>query len=166
MERIAVIGCGGAGKTTLSRQLGAALDLPVVHIDGHYWRDVEGGQVELSHDEWVQHHRGLISADRWVIDGMKLGVLAERLAYADAVIYLDVSTWTCLMGVVRRRLRFRGKLRPDIGVYDRVTWEFIRWIWFFRRRQRPKIRELLAAYDGTVIVVRARGDLRRIMTAL
>jgi hypothetical protein len=32
------------------------------------------------------------------MDGMKLGVLPDRLAYADTVIYLDVSTWACLSG--------------------------------------------------------------------
>jgi adenylate kinase family enzyme len=38
MKRVAVIGSGGSGKTTLSRQLGALLGLPVVDIDAHYWR--------------------------------------------------------------------------------------------------------------------------------
>ena len=31
--RIAILGGGGAGKSTLARQLGAALDLPVIHLD-------------------------------------------------------------------------------------------------------------------------------------
>lgn len=97
---------------------------------------------------------------------MKLGVLPERLAAADTVIYLTLSTRACLSGVLRRRVRFRGRLRPDLGVYDRISWEFIRWICSFRRRQRPRILKLLAVYEGGLIVVRHRCDLERLIAAL
>jgi hypothetical protein len=35
---------------------------------------------------------------------------------------------------MRRRLRYRGALRPEIGVYVNV--EYIRWIWSFRATAR------------------------------
>ena len=37
MERILMIGCGGAGKSTLARALGEKLGLPVVHLDKLWW---------------------------------------------------------------------------------------------------------------------------------
>jgi len=90
MRRVAVIGCGRSGKTTLANQLAARLGLPVVHIDSHYWRMIGGERVESTPQQWRERHRDLIAADEWVIDGMKLGVLAERLARADTVIHLDL----------------------------------------------------------------------------
>jgi hypothetical protein len=42
MRRVAVVGCGGSGKTTLANQLAARLALSVVHIDSHYWRTIDG----------------------------------------------------------------------------------------------------------------------------
>jgi adenylate kinase family enzyme len=163
MQRIAVVGCGGSGKTALARQLGRRLDLPVVHVDGHYWRTEGGRRVESSPQEWERTHRELIAGERWVIDGMKLGVLAERLAAADTAIYLDLPMRACLWGVLRRRLRYRGRLRPDIGVYDRINWSFLRWIWSFRRVQRPVVLERLAAAECDVVVLRRRRDVREFL---
>ncbi|MDQ6774783.1 MAG: topology modulation protein [Actinomycetota bacterium] len=166
MDRIAVIGCGGSGKTTLSRRLGELLDLPVIHIDAHYWREIGGQRLESTPEQWARCHSELVSRDRWIIDGMKAGVLPERLAAAGTVIFLDVSTRACLMGILRRRVRFRGQLRPDVGVYDRISWEFIRWVSSFRRRQRPRILGLLEGRDGEVIVLRSRRDVRRMIAAI
>lgn len=158
MERIAVIGCGGAGKTTLSRRIGAALGIPVTHVDGEYWHEVEGRRVESTPERWRERHRELIARERWVLDGMKLGVLPERLAAADAVVFLDLPTAACLWGIACRRLRFRGRSHPELGIYDRISWEFVTWILGFRRRQRPRILALLCDYDGELIVVRRRRE--------
>lgn len=62
--------------------------------------------------------------------------------------------------------RPRTQLRPDLGVYDRINWEFVRWIWSFRRRQRPPILELLRDFDGEVIVVTRRRDLQDLQAIL
>ncbi len=166
MHRVAVIGCGGSGKTTLANELAACLDLPVVHIDSHYWRSVEGERVESSPAQWSACHRRLISETEWVIEGMKLGMLAERLARADTVIYLDLPTRECLSGILRRRLRYRGGSYPDIGVYDQINFAFLRWVWSFRRRHRPRLLQLLASFNGEQIVLRRRRDVRRFLAAL
>jgi len=38
MERVMIIGCAGAGKSTLARKLGAITGLPVIHLDREHWR--------------------------------------------------------------------------------------------------------------------------------
>ena len=48
MERILIIGCGGAGKSTMARQLGDKLQIPVVHLDKLFWKP---GWVESSREE-------------------------------------------------------------------------------------------------------------------
>jgi adenylate kinase family enzyme len=100
------------------------------------------------------------------MDGMKLGVLQARLARADTVIYLDLPTRTCLTGILRRRIRYRGQRRPDLGVYDRITWGFLRWVWWFRRRQRPVLIDQLAHFEGQTFVLRRRRDVRRFLESI
>jgi adenylate kinase family enzyme len=36
-ERVLIIGCAGAGTTTLSKQLSKKLQLPMIHLDKHFW---------------------------------------------------------------------------------------------------------------------------------
>ena len=157
-----MIGCGGSGKTTVSRELGRRLDLPVRHIDGYYWR----GQNDPPKEEWPRIHGELVAAEQWVIDGMKIGVLRERLARADTVVFLDLPRRTCFAGVAQRRIEFRGRLHPDLGVYDRISWAFIRWIWGFGRRQRPQILALLGECSCRVVVLRSRREVRRFLASL
>lgn len=156
-----MIGCGGAGKTTLANELGSCLRLPVLHIDGFYWQERPGiGPVESTPEQWRRIHDEMIGGERWVIDGMKLGVLQARLAAADTVVFLDLPAWRCLCGVLKRRLRFRGQMRPDIGVYDRINIEFIRWIWSFRRTARPRVLELLRTCSCRVVILKSRAEVR------
>jgi adenylate kinase family enzyme len=166
VERVAVIGCGGSGKTSFSNLLGERLDLPVLHIDGFYWQRAAGTRgVEASPEEWAIIHRSLIERPRWVIDGMKLGTLAERLAVADTVVFLDLPTHACVWGVLSRRLRRRRSVQPDLGTYEvGVSREFVRWICNFRRVHRPKVLRLLADCSCEVIVLRSRKDTKRFLS--
>jgi adenylate kinase family enzyme len=166
MRRVAVIGCGGSGKTTLANELARRLEVPVVHIDSHYWQIIDVERVESTPEQWAACHRRLIANNEWIMDGMKLGVLDERLARADTVIYLDLTTAACLSGIVCRRVRYRGQLRPDLGVYDHITWEFLRWVWSFRRRQRPVLLAKLAGFEGHTILFRRRRDVRRFLDTI
>jgi adenylate kinase family enzyme len=167
VQRIAVIGCGGAGKTTLANELGRRLCLPVLHVDGFYWQQIPGvGRVESTPEEWRRVHADLISGDRWVIDGMKVGVLQARLMAADTVVFLDLPAWRCLWGVLKRRLRYRGRLRPAIGVYDRINAEFIRWIWSFHMTARPRILQLLGECSCNVVVLESWGEARSFLRSV
>ena len=164
---MAVIGCGGSGKTTLSRALGRRLGLPVVHIDGHYWHGRPGvGGVEPTYAEWSRLHAELVAGERWVIDGMKLGVLEARLAAAETVVFLDLSTRACLWGMARRRVRYRGRARPDLGVYDEISVAFVRWVLGFRRRVRPQILSLLAVCSCEVVHLRSHKEARGYLDSL
>jgi len=59
MRRVAVIGCSGAGKTTLARALGRSLGIEVVHGD---LLGRSGGQRARG-DEWQRLEAGVLVRD-------------------------------------------------------------------------------------------------------
>ena len=88
MERIVIIGCGGAGKSTLARQLGEKLRIPVVHLDKLFWRP---GWVQVPKEEFDALLRAELAKEKWIMDGNFDRTIPERLARCDTVIYLDFS---------------------------------------------------------------------------
>lgn len=137
MERVMIIGCGGAGKSTLARQLGEVTGLPVVHLDKLFWKS---GWVESSKAEIDEKIRQAAACPRWIMDGNYNRTLEQRLERADTVIYLDFPRMVCLWGVFKRLLTNLGKVRPDMpeGCPEKVDLEFLRWIWNFNKDKRPQ----------------------------
>lgn len=155
VDRIAIIGCGGSGKTTIARRLGAALDAPVTHLDVVYY---DGEWNALPKEKFAALQEELVAADRWVIDGNYASSLPIRLNRADTVIFLDLPPVTCLWGIAQRRLRHRGGQDDQTGVYDRITWDFIKYVWNYRRTMAPRVRSLIAEHAGhaQVHIVKSR----------
>jgi adenylate kinase family enzyme len=160
VNRIAIIGCGGSGKSHLARQLATTLGVTPVHLDALYY---DKDWNPLPKDEFAILQQDLVGAQRWVIDGNYASTLPIRLENADTVIFLDLPARTCLWGIAQRRLRHGGGQHDTIGVYDRITWNFVRYILGYRRTMAPRVRTLIAEHagDAEVTVVRSRRAARR-----
>lgn len=164
MKRIAIVGCGGAGKSVLARELGVRTGIEVIHLDALYW-DAEWRPRPA--DEWEALQRRLIENEAWIIDGNYGATLDLRLSAADTVIFLDLPTHVCLARVLLRRIKDRGRARPDKLGSERITLSFLRWIWGYRRERRPGVLQRLARVDpGTrVITLSSRAEVRDFLNA-
>jgi adenylate kinase family enzyme len=152
MKRIAIIGCGGSGKSSLARRMGATLNIAVRHLDSWYWKSEWSAR---SKDEWAVVHERLCSGSTWILDGNYGGTMDSRLRSADTVIFLDLPGWRCLWGAVRRYWQYRGEVRPELpgGCPERLTVEYIKWIWTYRRLRRPRILRRLEELESEKKVV-------------
>jgi adenylate kinase family enzyme len=165
VDRIAIVGCGGSGKSWLARALGSLLGVTPVHLDGLYY---DPNWQPLDQDRFAALQRDLVATPRWIIDGNYASSLSVRLRSADTVIFLDLPSWTCLHGVARRRMRHGGGQHKDIGVYDRISWDVVRYILGYRRRMAPRVRKLIADHAGNaeVVVLRSRRATRDYLAAV
>ena len=163
MQRIMIIGCGGAGKSTLARQLGEKLNLPVVHLDKLFWKP---GWEHIPREEFDKLHREALAGEKWILDGNYNRTMEERIRYCDTVIYLDFSCFACLMGVAKRILTTYGTVRPDMGdgCPERIDLDFLKWVWNFNRKKRQDTYRLLNETDGIEkIVLKNRRAVKRFL---
>jgi adenylate kinase family enzyme len=150
MRRVAVVGCGGAGKTTLANALGERLGLPVVHLDEHYWQP---GWIPTPDEEWREKQRDLVSADRWIADGNYSSTLDIRLKRADVVIILAFPRWRCFLRVLRRWLTHYGQPVQAPGCPERVSLEFLKWMWSYPSKGRQRLDSALARHGRRATVL-------------
>lgn len=166
MQRIIIIGCGGAGKSTLARQLGEKLNIPVVHLDKLWWNP---GWIEKSQEEFDELHRQELSKEKWIMDGNFNRTMPERIARCDTIIYLDFSRMACIRGVVKRVLTTYGTVRPDMGegCPERIDFEFLKWVWNYNRDKRERNYRLLnEATLAQTIVLKNRRMVTRFLRSL
>lgn len=168
MRRVCIIGCGGAGKSTLAVRLGSLLDLPVVHLDAVYWKP---DWQKPPQEEWQRRHRDLLCREAWILDGNYGGTMKERIEAGDTVILLALSRFTCLFQVFRRAIRHLGRSRPDIhpGCREQLPdREFLGWIWNYNRTRLPGILEYLERIRDTknVVILRSGTEVEKFVNAL
>jgi adenylate kinase family enzyme len=145
VKKVIIIGSGGAGKSTLARKLGEVIGIKVHHLDALYWKP---GWKMTGKDEWEEIVLKIIKEETWIIDGNFGGTMDIRAQAADTVIFLDYSTTRCLYGIIKRRIMYHGRTRPDMneGCPEKLDWQFIKWVAEYKRKKAPAIIEKLEQY--------------------
>ncbi|WP_227374312.1 hypothetical protein [Haladaptatus halobius] len=160
MNRIAVLGTPGAGKSTFAKRLGERLDVPVAHLDAHFW---EPGWEKPETSDWEATHRELMRPESWILDGNYGSTIDARLEAADTAILLDIPRHICLCRVLERWLRNRGQTRPDMadGCVEKIDIEFLRYTWNFAADKIPKMERKFERQGEELTVVRLRSNEER-----
>jgi len=165
MQKVLVLGCPGAGKSTLARQIAQITGLPIVHLDRHYWQP---GWREPGRKEWDAAVAELLRLPRWVMDGNYGSTLPLRLAAADTAILLDFPTWRCLARVLRRVIGSYGRTRPDMapGCPEHLDLAFLVYVWRYRRRERLGHVAALGRFDGRLVTLRRPAEVAEFLAGL
>ena len=167
MERIIIIGCGGAGKRTLARKLGEKTGIPVVHLDQIWW--APGHRQHLEREEFDRRLMEEVEKPRWILDGNFNRTLEVRLEKCDTVIYLDFSRMACLRSWMGRVIKNWGHARADMaeGCTEWFDPEMARWIWRFNRDNRQRYYGLLGGLEGKqVYILKNRREVERFLKEL
>jgi len=141
-KRIQILGNSGGGKSTLARRLGAAFDLPVIHLDRVFWKP---GWISSPLDEFDAKVLELAKCDRWVIDGNYSRTLPARIERADLIIWIDVSRPHALWRVAKRAVTHYGQTRPDMGENcpEHIDFGFFAFVWNYPNRRGAEHRQMM-----------------------
>lgn len=167
VRRVLVIGSSGAGKSVFAARLSERTGLPLIHLDALYWSP---GWIKTPKDEWTHTVDALLARDAWIMDGNYAGTLDRRLAACDTAVFLDLPRAVCLWRALKRRIVHHGRSRPDMrqGNVERLSWEFIRWIWTYPAERRPGVLAKLAALRPRqrAVVLRSPAEIEAFLRAL
>jgi predicted kinase len=142
-ERILILGRTGSGKTTLARQVAAALGVPHVELDSLYFGpDFSRAPLSLLRERTS----AAIAGDRWVTDGNKRAVRDLVWPRADTVIWLDYPVYVSLWRLAKRARARTSALSAQAAQTG-------------RRTGLPK--QMLAAATGVLTALRSHRGQRR-----
>lgn len=150
INRIAIIGGPGCGKTTLANKLSEIYGIPATHLDAFH--HLENWQIrdENERDRLILE---VMSKEQWIIDGTYPTTLKQRLEMADMVIWLDYSTLAQLKGIFQRLIKNGGKEKEDIpGCKERFNKEFLEYTLKYRKNKRSKIADIIGEFDSSKIM--------------
>lgn len=146
-NRIMVIGCSGAGKSTFSRRLRDITGLPLYHLD-MIWHKPD--RTTVSREEFDNRLSEIVALDKWIIDGNYQRTLKMRLERCDTVFLLDYPLEVCLERAEKRV----GTVREDMPwVETEFDEEFKQWIVGFPTKQLPEIYRILNETEGKNVYV-------------
>lgn len=167
MERVMIIGCGGAGKSTLARALGEKTGLPVVHLDQIWW--APGNWQHIEKEEFDARLLEEMKKPQWILDGNFNRTIEMRLKECDTVIYLDFSRTFCLFSWLKRVITNWGHARADMapGCKEWFDPEMAIWIWNFNKKNRENYYRLInEAKDVETIVLKNRRMVKRFLNSI
>lgn len=169
-HRIVVWGATGSGKTTLARDLGEALGLPVVQLDAirhrNGWDSTDWPEFRAELTETLDRY-----TDGWVLEGSYSRIMDVYLARLDTMVWLHlpwrVSFWRLLRRTVARAWDQAPLYNPNgpteswrLSFFDRrsILW----WSISTHRTSNRNRGERIAALPGHVRVheLRSAGEVR------
>ncbi|MFT6338186.1 MAG: adenylate kinase family enzyme [Saprospiraceae bacterium] len=162
-----ILGCCGAGKSTLARQLHEITKLPLYHLDQYYWKE---NWTETPIDKWKPIVTELANKEEWIIDGNYGGTYKPRMDRADTIIYLKYNTLQCLYRVTKRILKYHGKVRPDMpdGCRERFDFEFLHYVATYNLIRGKSILKKLNSFetDKRIVVLGSDNEVNRLLKTL
>lgn len=76
----------------------------------------------------------------------------------------------CMYRIIKRRMMYHKKSRPDMNqeCQEKLDWEFIKWVWNYRKRSRVNTIKKLEQVKGhkEVVILRTRKEVEEFIERL
>jgi adenylate kinase family enzyme len=169
MQKVAVFGNAGGGKSTLSRQLATITGLPLYVLDKIKF---QSGGIEIPQEDYQRIHQEILATEQWIIDGFgSLDTLWPRLAAADTLVYVDLSI-AVHFGLVTKRW-LTGYFTPPPGWPERSpifksSLNSYRVLWRCHKYLTPRYRAYVeqARATKTVYHIRSIAQIAQTLAAI
>lgn len=147
MQKVLIIGCPGAGKSTFARRLQSLTGLPLYYLDRLWHRP---DRTNVTREAFDAALAGLLTRPAWIIDGNYSRTLEPRLQACDTAFVFDLPLEVCLAGAQARV----GTKRIDMPWEEtELSQEFLNYILSFSQQKLPRLLQLARQYSAQKQVV-------------
>ena len=142
IQKIAVVGNAGAGKTRLSRRLSELHHLPLTHVDSIQFLS---GMKVRPHKESIEILSEVQNGTAWIIDGYgPLDIIEKRFQAADKVVFIDLPLWRLYWWCTKRQIQNAWSRRSELpeGCDEfsiAQTRKLYRTLWKVHHQMRPEL---------------------------
>jgi adenylate kinase family enzyme len=128
-KKIAIVGAGGSGKSSLAQSLAIDLKYELFSLDMLFWKK---NWVCSSPVEFSIKQRSLFVKDYIIIEGTYENFLDERLEACDLFILVSVNPFICLFRVLIRTLNSKGRVRNGMpeGCIEKISLEYFKFLFW------------------------------------
>jgi len=157
MQKVAVFGNTGGGKSTLSKRLSDITGLPLHILDKIQYRS---GGAEVSQVDYKRTHEEILQTDRWIIDGFGcMETLWLRLDEADTLVFVNLPLYVHFWWVTKRMIS--GYFNPPEGWPEnspilKSSITSYRVLWLCHKYLNPRYREYVDRAQSTKKVYHMR----------
>ena len=159
-SRIMIVGCCGAGKSTLAKQIQQKTGLPIIILDEYYYSE---NWAEPSKEEWNKEVKALSQRTEYIMDGNYGSSMHIRLPHADLIVFLDHPTYRLLFRVLRRTWKNLGKTRSGMpaGCPERFDLAFLHYVLSFNFSRKKDLLNRISQYapDTPFITLQNNQDI-------
>lgn len=157
MQKVAVFGNAGGGKSTLSKRLSEITGLPLHVLDKIKY---QSGGAEAPHEDYKHVHQKILDTDQWIIDGFGcMETLWLRLSEADTLVFVDLPLYVHFWWVTKRFIT--GCFKPPEGWPEKSpilksSINSYRVLWPCHKYLTPRYREYIEQAQSTKSVYHIR----------
>ena len=98
-QRIMIMGRPGSGKSTFSIKLQSMLNIPLYHLDKHFF---EANWIQRNYQDFLNQQQYFVSQSSWIIDGNSSKSLELRYSRADICLYFNFPRYLCYYRTIKR----------------------------------------------------------------
>lgn len=160
INKIAIFGSDGSGKTRLTKILQQELRIPKCHLDSiNYKENLQKEDPSLRDKKILT----LTEKERWILDGNYIETLEKRIQTSDLNIFLDFPIHIMVLGLLERQIKGNGNQREDIpGCIEKIDFKYIidkvkEW-----KELKAKIYEIIYRNkDKNVVILKSRDAVNK-----
>lgn len=148
IQRIAIIGVPGSGKSTFANKLSQILNLPLYHLDKYQFL----GKEKREKQEFIKLKKEILNTESWIIEGCSISTLELRFQRADHILYFQYPANLCLFRILKRAL-FHKRESKKTGCLTSINWKLLTYIWNFSKDEHHQIEKIRKQYPNVRFVV-------------